>query len=618
MCSISGVIGDSTALKPYYDDLIRSLHHRGPDANGRFIGNNCSLFHTRLSILDLSEAGAQPMESACKRFVLSFNGEIYNHLELRKRFISNFPFKGHSDTETILELFADAIKQKKPINDILNLCNGMWAFALWDKETEQLYLSRDRVGKKPLYIYQGSGFFAFASEIKGFKALKLPLTISQKGLAEFLAFCHTCAPNTFFNEVTELAPASVRIITKTLSVQNSFYWYNTPKEEFKGTYNEALDITGRLLKEAVNLRLISDVPFGAFLSGGIDSSLIVSYMAELLSSPVKTFSIGFDYKGSSKKNQYSELSDASLVAKLFNTEHSELVVGAKEIINTIPTIINAFDEPFADAAALPTYLVAKLAKEKVTVCHTGEGADEIFGGYRRYSAYRFSSRHPILSSTFSYMFTKAEKYLPRLRKMQKLASVLKEKDPVKRYMSFLLFPDAPFQSALVRWELLDCYNSYKSIHVSSRSEFDFIMRADQANWMHDDYLEKVDRTTMAVSLEGRAPFLDFNLIEFANSLPDDFRMKGKKSKRLLRDLALLRFPQEIWNKPKHGFTLPLDEWFRNELKDYWEERIFDSSISWEAYGIGKSLLREIQQNHNSLRYDHSHVMWQLLILSKWL
>jgi asparagine synthase (glutamine-hydrolysing) len=621
MCSISGFIDFK---EPHSQEFLKKLNntmsHRGPDDQGYYIDNNVGFAHNRLSILDLSSAGHQPMESECGRFVICYNGEIYNHNELRKRFLPGRGFKGHSDTETLIELISCFYSAGKNIENVLKELNGMFAFAFWDKKEQTLLLVRDRMGIKPLYLYRKGGFTAFASEIKAFSSAGLDMSLSQEGIETYFTYGHSTMPSTIYLHVNKLLPGSFMSISNR-KVENRYYWelhHNTGR--FAGSYSDAVCQLKSLISDSVRLRLISDVPFGAFLSGGIDSSTITVLMQKYHGSPVNTFSVGFDFTGNktnpAKGGKYSELPDARAVSKQIGSIHHELTPTADDLINIIEKLVYHYDEPYGDPAAFPTYMVSYLAKKYVTVCHSGEGADELFGGYRRYLANLWFENHIFLSRLYSAGFTLLESFLPRMRKLRKISQAFKENDAVKRYSCWLetLEKDTFFRLTGSKIKPNEYYSKIYELVKSDPGQF--ILLADQSAWLVDGYLEKVDKASMACSLEARVPFLDHRIVEFANSLPVKWKI-GRTTKLILKNSTRGILPDNIIDKPKRGFTVPLDEWFRNELKKYCQDLLFASDFNYSEFNLNRKTVESCFNDHLKMRKDYSSFIWQMLIFIIW-
>jgi len=422
LCSIAGIL--ENCVSDSGNAIQRAnyaLGHRGPDAHTFYRDDDILLAHNRLAILDLSEAGAQPMTSKNGRFVICYNGEVYNHIVMRDKKIG-FSWRGHSDTETLLELLADCICSLQDLGKLLNQFNGMFAFALWDKQEKDLYLVRDRFGVKPLFLYGSDCPTAFASEIKAFKAAGLTLTKRPEALHEYMTYGHTLNGTTFYNEIHQLAPGTFMKVKVREGCQTLLTYWNIPQPTlFSGSYAEAVNELERLISDSIKIRLISDVPYGVFLSGGIDSSLITAIMQLNHNSPIKTFSVGFESAGKVRGHEYDELSAAAMVAKHIGTEHHEVIIRPQDIVDNLEAMVASYDQPFADPAAFPTWFLSRFTSKSVKVVLTGEGADELFGGYRRYRAHLWSQRHNILARCFGGLLGLAVRPFPAFRKAERLS-----------------------------------------------------------------------------------------------------------------------------------------------------------------------------------------------------
>ncbi|MBL8027702.1 MAG: asparagine synthase (glutamine-hydrolyzing) [Fibrobacteres bacterium] len=615
MCSIAGLIYKNESITDInIEAMNHALKHRGPDASDYYRDDNVALLHNRLSILDLSVAGAQPMTSSCGRFVLCYNGEIYNHLELRTKL--NHPnWRGHSDTETLVELLADLVRKDGDIATMLNEFNGMFAFALWDKETRKLVLVRDRFGVKPLFIYQNNGMpLAFASEIKAFKNAGLKLTKRDKALSEYMTYGHMLAGSSYYSEISQLNPGTILTIsTVDNEIVEKQYWKIPTPKRYVNSYEKAVDELDALISDSIKIRLISDVPYGVFLSGGIDSSLITAIMQKHHNSPIKTFSVGFESSGKIKGHEYDELSAAALVSKHVGTEHNEVIVRPQDIVDNIDAMAASYDQPFADPAAFPTWFLSRFTSKHVKVVLTGEGADELFGGYRRYRAHMWGTRNPILAKLAGNTLNLVAKTSPALRKTERMARAFSSTEQSRRYSLWMEPVAERTRKILGHFECLD--NRYNILNGQSAENVgNELLRLDQATWMVDDYLEKVDKATMAFSLEGREPFLDYRLAEFANSLPIEWKA-AKRSKMILRDVASRYIPSELVNRPKHGFAVPLREWFRNELYDFARLRFEDAKDNFEENGIKMVGVNTVLKEHKAGVADHTGALWLLLVCS---
>ena len=640
MCGISGVIEKKLCNKTILQKMAGKIHHRGPDDSGFWmdVKNGVGLSHARLSIQDLSKNGSQPMLSKKSRFVIVFNGEIYNHLELRAQINHNssvpIHWIGSSDTETLLACF-----EEWGISNTLEKCVGMFSLAVWDKNKKCLSLSRDRFGEKPLYYgYQGKTFL-FGSELKALKQHPaFSSAIDRNALSSFFHYGYIPNPQSIYKGIKKLAPGSIAEIyldgNQKINIYEYFNYFNTlnigQQSLFMGKDSDAINSLDKILMNAVESQKISDVPLGAFLSGGIDSSLIVAMMQKKTKNPISTFTIGYD------ESNFNEASYAKNIASYLGTNHREKIVSPQEAIEVIDHLSFIYDEPFADSSQIPTYLVSKLAREHVTVSLSGDGADEIFGGYNRYlwtdsiASMPKSLRKPI--SSILTMLTPSQwdllfKYLCRLlpKKLQlkmpgdrahKLAFIIQYSNTKDIYFSLtsiwgkkdkiMLNDENPYHYDQI-WD-----------HISNISSDKFkMMIVDSLTYLTDDILCKVDRAAMSVSLETRAPYLDKNLIEFAASLPMDYKIRNGESKWILRQLLNNYLPSDLFDRPKMGFGVPIDSWLRGPLKPWAESLINESKIKSDGY-INYNVVKQKFDEHLSGKRNWQYMLWNVLIFQSWI
>jgi asparagine synthase (glutamine-hydrolysing) len=649
MCGIVGFMGGENysgtgGVHNILKNMSNAIVSRGPDDCGIWSDNTyVGLAHRRLSILDLSPAGHQPMHSFSERFVMVYNGEIYNHLDLRNELKESgrkIEWKGHSDTETLLSGFAIwGIKQT------INRCVGMFAFAVWDKYEKKLTLGRDRIGEKPLYFgWQGSGTsssFLFSSELKSLKHHPaFSGDINRDSLSLLMRHNYIPAPHSIYQGIHKLLPGYLM----TVSLKNKkpvFYQYWSLVEKassqinnpFTGTDEEAKNMLEKLLASSVKKQMISDVPLGAFLSGGVDSSIIVALMQSQSSKPIKTFSIGFDEKN------YNEANYAKAVASHLNTDHTELYVDSQQALNVIPKLNSLYCEPFADSSQIPTYLVSELAKKKVSVCLTGDGGDEVFGGYNRYiltsNLWNRISKVPIpmkksLSfginsispSGWNMALDSLQKFFPEKYKMNNIGEKLHKGSRVLSSKSV----DELYFRLVSNWDPQDIIigvNEPETILAINNPEFDNLdniqkmMAKDTLTYLPDDIQVKVDRATMGVSLEGRAPFLDHKLIEFSWSLPLHLKIRNGTGKWLLREVLYRHVPKSLIERPKMGFGIPIDSWLRGPLRDWAEDLLDENRLSKEGY-FNPRPIRKRWEEHLSGKFNWQNELWGILIFQSWL
>ena len=621
--------------------MTRALVHRGPDDGGEWWDDNIAvgLGHRRLSILDLSSAGHQPMVSACRRFVIAFNGEIYNHLEIREQ-LGVSEWRGHSDTETLLSAIS-----RWGVRRALELTVGMFAFALWDRKAGKLTLARDRFGEKPLYYGEIGGLLLFASELKAIKAASLfDLRINRDALKRLMKFNYIPAPFSIYERVWKLLPGTFLEIDprelggKVLATPTE-YWSMCDSvrrarlDPFTGSEADATDQLDGLLRRAVKRQMISDVPLGAFLSGGIDSSTIVALMQAQSSRPVRTFTIGFH------EEEFNEARYAASIARHLGTDHSELYVEPQTALDVIPNLPQMFDEPFSDSSQIPTFLVAQLARRQVTVSLSGDAGDELFGGYNRYflaaqmwqkigSVPRFIRRSSALALTaispalWNRMARALGPLVPgNLRqhnigdKVHKLAGVLALLSPEQLYDRLVSHWENP--AALVKG------SGPESCAVSLQSEFildlefpERMMLIDSLTYLPDDILVKVDRSAMSVSLETRVPFLDHSIAEFAWRLPMSMKINGTDGKRILRKVLYRYVPQALMERPKMGFGVPIEHWLRGALRDWAETLLDEARLTREGF-FEPRLIRERWTEHLSGRRNWHYYLWDVLMFQAW-
>ncbi len=637
MCGLVGWIGenfkDSTLNK-----IQLSLSHRGPDDFGKWVdySKKICLLHRRLSILDISKNGRQPMVSSSKRYVLTYNGEIYNHLDIRKS-IKNYKWKSSSDTETLLvglELWGF----KKTLQKI----KGMFAFSVFDKELDKLFLIRDRVGEKPLYYgWQGKSFI-FSSELKAItKHPSFLKNIDHKILYHFVKHSNIPAPYSIYKGIKKLNPGSfLTFCLKTKNIKVEKYWnvYDFvpgKKDLFKGTIEDAQNQLEILIQNSVKQQMISDVPLGAFLSGGIDSSTIVAILQSMSTKPVRTFSIGFE------NENFNEAPFAKQIATHLKTEHNELYVNPKDVLKVIPDIGEIYCEPFSDSSQIPTYILSKFTKKHVTVALTGDGGDELFGGYNRYlfanQLWSKISSTPIwtreiiknfsqnLSPEFiNLMLSPIKFFLPdnykinligdRVLKGLKIISVKKNLELYKNLISHSNFTD----------QLLAKNENYQSVIDNNYNdkvfENDFIhkmMIYDFLDYLPNDILVKLDRAAMACSLETRVPFLDRDIIEFAWKLDLGCKIRGDKGKFLIRNILQKYIPKSLFERPKMGFGIPLASWIRGPLRDWAIDLLNEQQLSEEGF-FNPKFVKKLLNEHLSGKRNWESVLWDLLVFQSWL
>ena len=636
MCGIVGYWSE----KNFSNDLIKvmcdQIKHRGPDAQSAWSDRARGIFlgHQRLSILDLSEAGKQPMISSCGRYALVFNGEIYNHLKLRnllseKR--ADINWRGHSDTETLLNCIVYF-----GIDTTLQLLNGMFAFALFDKKYDEIILARDRTGEKPLYFGFVNKTFLFASELKALKCHPAWVgEINQNAIASYLRHNYVPTPLSIYKNIYKLHAGNylrVKSFGKEISEPVSYWdkekYYNN--EVVDATDNELIDELERLLRHSVSLRMISDVPLGAFLSGGIDSSTIVALMQSINSKPVKTFSIGF------KQKEYDEAQYAKQIAQHLGTDHTELYVTPKQALDVVPQLSKIYDEPFSDSSQIPTLLLSQLARSQVTVSLSGDGGDELFCGYKRYSLgkniWSKVENFPtplrlalskVLGAIPPQAFDLAQHTLPsKFRvnnasdKARKLSYLLEQVQFEEFYQSLISHNKDPKDLLLSNVEDVNILKNTNASFIKKYPE-EMMMYWDFMTYLPDDILVKVDRASMWTSLEARVPFLDHNVIEYAWSLPFSTKKRNRSDKWILKEVLNKYIPPKLMDRPKMGFGVPIEYWLKKDLRDWAEglleikklkqQDIFDVS---QVRKLWHDFINEGSRNHQEI--------WNILMFQAWL
>jgi asparagine synthase (glutamine-hydrolysing) len=582
------------------EELNRTLSHRGPD-NGAvkeysFAEQRLFLAHNRLAIQDLDALANQPMQS--ERFSIVFNGEIYNHIELRK--LCDSSWLTHSDTETLLVLF-----ERFGIEDTISKLIGMFAIALFDKHEQRLYLIRDRVGIKPLYWTYQNGEFAFASELKGF-APYLKQNESSKALIQFMSFGYALSNNSHYKDIYKLEAGHLLIFDGN-NIEKKRYW-SLPTSHIKISYREAVEETERLIRSSINYRLLSDLEVGSFLSGGIDSSLVSSIMQQSTNQQIKTFTIGFEEKN------YNEAGFAKEVANHIGSDHYEYIFGVDDVIALMDSMDRYYDEPFGDASALPTMLLSKFTKEHVTVALSGDGGDELFLGYDRYF---FTDKYYSAFKMLPQFTRNILSYLGELsqqNRLQKIAYPIKHLTKENLYSVIASYTkpwemESLFSREFVRESFRESsYMAFQEIEEFNPTDtFDNFSKIDFYRYLPDDILTKVDRASMRYSLEARVPLLDHRIVEFAYSLPTEIKLKhGAKS--ILKDILYKQVPRELIDRPKMGFAVPLKQWFRGEMREIVQEKIESLDNRFN-----KPYLRKLFEEHQKGK-NYEYVFWNLMRL----
>jgi len=644
---VCGLVGLAGSVGPDANGICRrmadSIEHRGPNDSGIWVDGSAgvALGHRRLSIQDLSPLGHQPMVSASGRYVVAYNGEIYNFRQLQQELQSRgYTFRGHSDTEVLL-----AAVEAWGVEGALERFVGMFAFALWDREDRVLVLARDRLGEKPLYYGWQGGSFIFASELKALRQHpEWKGEVDRDALALYMRHNYVPAPWSIYRGIRKLLPGTLLRIPAGLRPgelpEPEPYWSAAEVAEaglrhpFQGTEDDAVEALDRLLRESLGDKMISDVPLGAFLSGGYDSSLVVALMQELSEQPVKTFSIGFH------EEAYNEAHHAVKVARHLGTDHTELYVTSEEAMAVIPDLPRLYDEPFADSSQIPTFLVSRLARQQVTVILSGDGGDELFGGYNRYAQgleilsrlHRLprparwllaGSLRALPPGAWDRLFALASPLLPasmkvRLAgdKLHKLAGILGLEGEKALYRGLVSHWDAPEQVVPGSRERPTALTD-PGRQARLEDFTDYMMFTDLVSYLPDDILVKVDRASMGVSLEARVPLLDHRIVEFAWRLPRRMKVRDGQGKWILRQVLYRYVPREIMERPKMGFGVPIDHWLRGPLREWAESLLDERRLREEGWFHPEPILRKWRE-HLSGQRNWAYHLWDVLMFQSWL
>ncbi len=632
MCGITGAVWNDPDLPLSAETLQRmteALKRRGPDDHGSYRQDyllrppldhlpGVALGFRRLSIIDL-QGGAQPMCNEDQSVWVVFNGEIYNYKELRRRLEgSGHTFRTESDTETIVHLYEDEGL------DCFSHLNGMFAIAIWDAHKRQLVLGRDRLGQKPLVYRQDQGRLLFASELKSLREVPgLDWEVDPGAIDEYLTYQYVPHPNTIYRGVRKLPPG-YRAVFRDGRLEVSAYWRPDWTEEDDVERRAATEHLRELLTSAVSLRMRSDVPLGAFLSGGVDSSLIVALMQQQASSPVKTFCIGFPHKA------YDESKYARLAARHLGTDHHEFQV-TSQCAQVVDELAWQFDEPFADSSAIPTWYVSKHTREQVKVALSGDGGDELFAGYPRYRAVAWGRALDAWPSVKELVTARVWRRLPGgsrqksfARRLQRFSEAM-NLEPRRRYLEWIAIFNESRRAALYRDDFLArlpgadpaAFLIQAWRRGGGRHPITCASLADLTTYLPCDLMTKVDLASMAHGLEVRQPFLDYRLVQWAARLPLHLKYHRGRGKRLLRDTFGKLLPAAIWNRPKMGFGVPLDAWFRNELRELVGDLLLGEGTRVHAY-FRADAIQEMVRQHQEHQFDHSYRLWALLMLEQWL
>ena len=628
MCGLVGFWQFKEVSEEYLKDSVKTMatmiHSRGPDSYGSWTQaqHGLVLGHKRLSIIDLSAAGHQPMMSHNKRYVIAYNGEIYNSAEIAKDLEINF--RGHSDTEVLLEACS-----AWGVERAVQRANGMFAFALWDSQDKCLYLVRDRLGIKPLYWGFNNGILFFGSTVGGFtRHRRWQSKLNSEALSSYFQHNYIRGPHSIYEGVEQVRPGVIVKINQDKIVKQQPFWRlddvvskSQISQVSEAELEEELD---SLLRDAVKSRMVSDVPLGSFLSGGIDSSTVTALMQQQSNQPIKTFSIGFN------EADFNEAHHAKKVAEHLGTEHYEHYFSAKDAIDLIPSLATWYDEPFADSSQLPTYLVSKVAREHVTVALSGDGGDELFAGYNRYvMAESLWKKIDVMPKFLRKGLTSGINSLSS-RQIEVLAKLIPGKlrpnqiaDKAYKFASVISADRQTFYKNLVSlWgdeQLVLDQGFYDGKFPKPSKQLDYISEMqfiDTLTYLPDDILTKVDRASMAISLEARVPLLDYRVVEFAWNLPMQQKLQGTKGKLLLRRVLNRYVPELIIDRPKMGFGVPIGDWLRGPLKDWGETLLSDSNLNFTGL-LNTAPIKERWKQHQAGERNWQYPLWGVLQYLAW-
>ncbi len=635
MCGLAGIFDPFNVLnyeflKETTKLMSNKVRHRGPDSDGLWSDSDdrISIGHQRLSIIDLSANGSQPMVSSNKRYVIAYNGEIYNNETLRKELKNkNVHFKGNSDTETLIEAI-----NFWGLEQTLHKLIGMYAFALWDRESKILKLVRDRIGIKPLYWGKIRKFFAFSSELSSFKEIRnTSFSINRNALTSLLKYNYIKSPMSIYENIYKLEPGCILTIDKNGNEQTERYWdihhfyENKAKKE---VLEEKIYEIENLISDSVKLRMISDVPIGTFLSGGIDSSLVTALMQENSKKPINTFTIGFD------KSDFNEASHAKKIAKYLGTKHTEHYITEKNALDIVYKLPHIYDEPFADVSQIPTFFVSQLAKTSVSVVLSGDGGDEVFAGYTRYLwSYYYSNKIKIMPKIIRKNLGKLIQN-SRPETLNKLINLLPNRfippqasDRIKKIGSILSSDNSQdvYDALTSQWQdpyqgIINNFNNNEAFKLNFSSKITDVCNmqvSDLTGYLPNDILTKLDRASMAVSLEARVPLIDHRLIEKSLNLPDNLKIDNGKGKQILRKMLSKYIPTNLTNRPKQGFTVPLNDWLKGPLIEWAEDLLSEDKINREGYFNYKQVSQYWKEHKQGIA-NRQNQLWSVLMFQSWL
>jgi asparagine synthase (glutamine-hydrolysing) len=607
MCGISGGVGPSAPNKLLLDAQLKSIEHRGPDDKGTYLNQGISLGMCRLAIVEIAD-GKQPASDVSEKIHIVWNGEIYNYRELRSELEQRgVHCRDSSESEVVINLYLEFGLE------FINKLNGMFAIAIHDSRDESLHLIRDRMGKKPLWISQlNDGTLFFASEVRALMLARPDRTLRTDMISEVMQYGYINAPNSAFNEISQVPPSSV-LTWRNGKTTTKKYWEPDFDTKAQIPYEEALEVTKQLIEESVSRRLISERPLGSFLSGGYDSTIVTAYMAKLMSEKVQTYSIGFH------SAQYNEAHHAKQVANYLGTNHHEEILSPDPAV-VVEKISQVLDQPFADSSIVPTYLLAKFARENLIVALGGDGGDEVFGGYDRYLATPVMQKlNPFLGLARSGLKFAGRQSFGNSRKINRVGSQLSSKASLAaRYSSILSLTQPDELSNLINPNL-----QFKSAEgaflnqfaAGNLSSFDRMIRSDLYAYLPGDLLVKVDIATMANGLELRSPLLDVNVVEWGVSLPRNYKIKGFETKHILKDVARSLVPANLIDRPKMGFGIPRAEWLRMGMKELVIDTLTDTTATQRGW-LNPIEVKKVIEIHMAGE-DKDNILWPMLMLELW-
>ena len=607
MCGITGGIGPSAPQQLLLDAQLRSLEHRGPDDNGTYLNNGIGIGMCRLAIVEIA-AGKQPATDSAEKIHIVWNGEIYNYRDLRVELESRGVYcRDSSESEVLINLYLEFGLS------FVNKLNGMFAIAIHDASDNSLHLIRDRMGKKPLWISKlPDGTLLFASEVRALMLARSDRTLRTEMISEVMQYGYINAPHSAFNEIDQISPASI-VSWCDGKITTVCYWVPDFDTKLDISYEDALETTKELIEAAVSRRLISERPLGSFLSGGYDPTVVTAYMSKLMQEKVQTYSIGF------QSAQYNEAHHAKKVAQYLDTQHHEEILSPDAAL-VVEKISHVLDQPFADSSIIPTYLLAKFARERLIVALSGDGGDEVFGGYDRYLAAPILQKlNPLLGFARIGLNLAAKQSLGNSRKIVRVRSQLSSKSSLAaRYSSILSLTQPAELLTLLNPNIQSDEAEIAYLHqfeAGNATSLDRLIRSDFTTYLPGDLLVKVDMATMANSLELRSPMLDVNVVEWGVSLPRKYKIKGLETKHILKDVARSLVPAELIDRPKMGFGIPRAEWLRTEMKEMLIDTLTDVTATQRGW-FNNSEVKNAIRLHMTCE-DKDNILWPMLMLELW-